>query len=568
MARLERAHQGESANPAIVFIHGLGGDLFDTWVGPGTSPDDCWLNWVGTDTGCDTWTLEYDSALSRWHEQAMPLPDQGTQVAQLLAVHQGLRDKALVLVGHSMGGLVIKSLVTQTQAAGDVRARALLSRIKGIVFVATPHQGSQLASLATALSGIARTNAQVGDMSGHDPHLRQLSSAFREQRRTLQMSVAAFAETRDVVWQRKGFLRFLNRQVGLRVVDPSSSDPGLEGVTTVPLAEDHFSICKPASRDAHIHHALVAFLRDEILTPTRVLIPEPESALSRELEGGTATHGAAVPPSEHARTKIAATSDGSTATPNPVALALFDIYTSACSPYYAARTIDKVASDTLAVRSLWLTGQSGVGKTSLVRRYIDQKNIHPIEISFSQLGTGSTQLQITREIVEAVAATTGVAAKGFDLLHAVEALAALPAETAILLFIDEIPVGLDTNVSTVQSTIGLLIDAIKRQKGSRVRFIACSIDTPLTGTVNGKFREAFAVTNIPPWTTDELKSLLVIVQANCGIVFQPSEIDLIIEAAAGSPRYVKTLVRNMLQRQSNTDITHHLRITSAELQGL
>ena len=224
MAKLEQVHRGDPAQPAIVFVHGLGGDLFDTWVGPGASRDDSWLNWVGQDTGCDTWTLGYDSALSRWQDQAMPLPDQGTQVVQLLAVHPGLKDRTMVLVGHSMGGLVIKTLITQSQAAGDVRARALVGRIRGVVFVATPHQGSQLACLAKAVTAVLRTNAQVGDMSRHDAHLRQLGIAFREQRRALNLKVAAFAEARDVVRRQTGWFGLLTRQVSIRVVDPSSSD--------------------------------------------------------------------------------------------------------------------------------------------------------------------------------------------------------------------------------------------------------------------------------------------------------------------------------------------------------
>jgi pimeloyl-ACP methyl ester carboxylesterase len=265
MARLEQVHRGDSAQVAIVFLHGLGGHLFDTWTGPGTSRDDCWLHWVGQDVDCDTWTLGYDAALSRWQDQAMPLPDQGTQIAQLLAVHPGLKDRDLVLVGHSMGGLIIKTLITQARAAGDTRTRALLDRIRGVVFVATPHQGSQLASLAMAFAAGVRTNAQVGNMSLHDAHLRQLGAAFREQRRELRLKVAAFAEGRDVVIRQRGLFGWLSEQVGVRVVDPSSSDPALDGINAVPLAEDHFSICKPVNRDAQIHHGLLAFIRDDVL---------------------------------------------------------------------------------------------------------------------------------------------------------------------------------------------------------------------------------------------------------------------------------------------------------------
>ena len=260
MADLEQVHRGDASRPALVFVHGLGGHLFDTWVGAGSSRDDCWLHWVGQDTRCDTWTLGYDAALSRWKDQAPPLPDQATQVAHRLAVHAGLLDRKLVLVGHSMGGLVIKTLLTQTMAAGDASTQALVARVCGVVFIATPHQGSQLATLATAVGALLRTNPQVGDMHLHDAHLRQLGAAFRAHRKKFDLAVAVFAEGRDVVIPQQGWFGMLTRQVGVRVVDPSSSDPALDGVIAVPLAEDHFSICKPAARDSQLQQGLVDFV--------------------------------------------------------------------------------------------------------------------------------------------------------------------------------------------------------------------------------------------------------------------------------------------------------------------
>jgi pimeloyl-ACP methyl ester carboxylesterase len=557
MARLEQVHVGDPKQPAIVFVHGLGGDLFDTWVGPGTSRDDCWLHWVGKDTGCDTLTLAYDSALSRWHDQAMPLPDQGTQVGQLLGVHPALRDRSIVLVGHSMGGLVIKTLITQSQAAGDERARSLMGRIRGVVFVATPHYGSQLVSLARAVAAVLRTNAQVGDMSRHDAHLRQLAAGFREQRRTMRLKVAAFAETRDVVRQDKSWFGLFTKQVGVRVVDPTSSDPGLEGVTTVPLAEDHFSICKPSSRDAQIHHALVAFIRDEIGVRPQVVAANHVSDSDREEPFTGKTNGAEAIPID----------DMSAFQPNARQLALFDVYTPACGPYYVARPIDDSASRTLAIRSLWLAGQSGVGKTSLVRRYIDQNGIRPLEISFSQLEADALQQRITREIVEAVAAVIEFPVKGFDLIHAVEAIVSLPASTGIPLFFDEVPIS-PSNEGAVASTIGLLLDAVKRHKGTTVRFIACSIDNPLRGDLNGKFRENFSVAEVPRWTDDELQSLLQLIQTHCRKTLSPRENSQIVDAAAGSPRYVKTLMRNILQRSSKMELNELIQLTSTELRGL
>ena len=167
MAELKQLHQGRSELPAVVFLHGLGGDWIDTWRHAQTRADDMWLHWVGQDSECDVWTLRYDAAISAWVAQAMPLTDQADQVADLLATEPGLKGKRLILVGHSMGGLVIKALLVQARTKGDPRIRDFIAQVVGLCFVATPHTGSQLADAALALSGVLRTNPQVAQLNNH-----------------------------------------------------------------------------------------------------------------------------------------------------------------------------------------------------------------------------------------------------------------------------------------------------------------------------------------------------------------------------------------------------------------
>ena len=50
MAELKQLHQGQSELPAVVFLHGLGGDWIDTWLHPQASPKSMWLHWVGEDS--------------------------------------------------------------------------------------------------------------------------------------------------------------------------------------------------------------------------------------------------------------------------------------------------------------------------------------------------------------------------------------------------------------------------------------------------------------------------------------------------------------------------------------
>ncbi len=73
-------------------------------------------------------------------------------------------DQTIVLIGHSLGGLVIKSLVVKAYDAAGRRAansldqskeemcRKFLANIKGIIFYGVPHSGSMIAEYVKILN--------------------------------------------------------------------------------------------------------------------------------------------------------------------------------------------------------------------------------------------------------------------------------------------------------------------------------------------------------------------------------------------------------------------------------
>ena len=257
---LERVHQPATPGPcSIVFIHGLDGDAHETWMSRPQDRTTLWPVWVGEDSGCDCWVLGYDAALSRWRDAAMPLPDQGNTLLDRLDTRPELKGRQLILVGHSMGGLVIKTAIVNAMTEGVERYAALARRIRGVVFVATPHQGSQLATIAEALTLILRTNQQVGDLAAHDQHLRALARKFVEQARILGFGVRTFEEAHGITVGKRLLGRFFGARV--IVVPPGTGDPHIPGEVPISLPADHFNICKPADRDAQIHHSLVDFIR-------------------------------------------------------------------------------------------------------------------------------------------------------------------------------------------------------------------------------------------------------------------------------------------------------------------
>lgn len=259
MANLHVLYSAELSSVALIFIHGLSGHYRETWMADKTNEETLWPRTLGKELNCDVWSLEYDAALSAWRDNAMPLPDQGDSVLDCLASEPALVKKSLVLLGHSMGGLVIKTLLIHGATKGGERYERVVQQVKGIVFIATPHKGADLANLATL---ILRTNEQVGNMQNHDAHLRSLHQQFLAYYQKYPIKVRTYAETRPLLIGKK----LLGWNIGAHklVVDPDSSEPHVPSEIAIRLPEDHISICKIPNQNAQLYKSLISYLREDI----------------------------------------------------------------------------------------------------------------------------------------------------------------------------------------------------------------------------------------------------------------------------------------------------------------
>jgi pimeloyl-ACP methyl ester carboxylesterase len=189
----------------------------------------------------------------------MHLVNLGEALFAALQVEQDLQGRRIILVGHSLGGLVIKSGMTQAQTLGDPKRLALLDRIAGVVFVGTPHQGSVLATFADIFRLLLRTNPQVTNMACDDDWSKLLNDQFRALHKKRNFGARVFFESKGVlIGRRILFLEIGKRQL---VVNRFSSDPGIAGVIPTAVDGDHIEIAKPKSRQSFIHKALVEFLK-------------------------------------------------------------------------------------------------------------------------------------------------------------------------------------------------------------------------------------------------------------------------------------------------------------------
>lgn len=259
MAELILVHDPvkSQGKPRLVFIHGLDGDVQTTWMTNPKDPKTLWPKWLGIDKGCPVWLLGYGAQTSRWKADAMPLQRQATAILDRLSNEPRLLEGPLILIGHSLGGLVIKTLLQHAMSRNTDRHKKVAKNIKGIVFIGTPHFGSWLATLATRFR-LIRANPQVKDLCKDEANLETLNQYFIPLLKELDIKTRVFVETQPLRIPIIG--RFLP---GIPVVSPSSSDAHIPNEVGIPIEENHRSICKLKNRDDDIYRSLLSLV-DEI----------------------------------------------------------------------------------------------------------------------------------------------------------------------------------------------------------------------------------------------------------------------------------------------------------------
>jgi pimeloyl-ACP methyl ester carboxylesterase len=251
------------ANPKrrgdVIFVHGLNGNPREYWF-PAGQPEKYWLAWLGEDLpDVGVWSLGYENAalkprgfsLARRFLQAgfsMPLEDRADNVLLRLEL-EGIGERPLVFIGHSMGGLLIKEVLRTANESRDAKRRAIVERTRGVCFIATPHNGSDLAKLAHYFGSLLGINVSVEELRPHQPHLRKLNQWYRDfvTREGNSIKTLSFFEMKPLP------------RVGL-VVEAGDADPGVPHAGLHPLDEDHDSICKPPSKLSSIYQRTLEFI--------------------------------------------------------------------------------------------------------------------------------------------------------------------------------------------------------------------------------------------------------------------------------------------------------------------
>jgi protein SERAC1 len=264
--------ENQNRSGDVVFVHGLNGDAYTTWH-PEDQPEQFWPSWIGEDlSDVGIWSVGYPVSPFEWRGSTMPLRRRAVNILDLLRNRDLGTNRPIVFITHSLGGLLVKEMLFQADNRIVSEGRALAENTKGIVFLSTPHAGSELANFVRYL-GFLLPSVSVEELQTQEPRLSELNTWYRNNVERLDIQMRVYYESQ----QTPSGNNFFGRLISNLVVNAASADPGIAGVTAVPMDYDHITISRP-ERTSNLYTGIKRFV-DECLVSSEDSRDLPEESI-------------------------------------------------------------------------------------------------------------------------------------------------------------------------------------------------------------------------------------------------------------------------------------------------
>lgn len=268
---LTEVHSSPDPQVDVVFVHGLNGNAYNTWTADNGIfwPRDLLPIHIG-DIRCRVLTYGYDANVAAFRDgagvdfvhhhaenlvarlytnravSASSVLQPGSSRSDTDVVQSNnARQRPIIFIVHSLGGLVVKRALIYSRSIDSTSTehlRSIYVSTYAILFMGTPHLGSDLAKWGTLLQSIvsATMPKKFFDSSPHlvealksgNETLQNINRLFNELMPRLRIFFFYEAKPMDL----KGTRQF--------VVDEASAAPNFPGVERMGIERDHSHMCK------------------------------------------------------------------------------------------------------------------------------------------------------------------------------------------------------------------------------------------------------------------------------------------------------------------------------------
>ncbi|KAN0071003.1 TPR-like protein [Elaphomyces granulatus] len=237
----------------LVAVHGLNGDAKRTWTHRETNA--LWLqDFLPQDVqNMRVMSFGYNASAAFGNTTAT-IADHARDLLGCLVDKREEGDektRPIIFVGHSLGGIVIKQALFQARI--EPQYQVISEATVGIIFLGTPHRGSEKASYGKVLAKVATTvmhkpaPALVNALRANSDALMRLTTDFRFQ--LPQYQVCSFYEMKPM------------RIFSSLIVEKHSSVLDIPGEDQIPVDANHEEICKFTHPDDAVYEKLFKRVR-------------------------------------------------------------------------------------------------------------------------------------------------------------------------------------------------------------------------------------------------------------------------------------------------------------------
>ncbi|KAL3123787.1 hypothetical protein niasHT_010000 [Heterodera trifolii] len=230
----------------IVFIHGLRGSAFRTWRQKDRPNERTTLfwpkDWLAVDLKESVRMIAVDYS-SRFFQLSKSMETFEAR-AQLFAEEfkrNGIGERPIVFICHSMGGLLVKQLLLENEQ--------LLSKTVGVLFMATPHLGTPVASQLRPY--FIRPSSDVLLLQPKSEQNNKLANRFNKAAEQIPFIVTVLECKKT---------RVFGREVMLVPVESGIMGKG----PVYHLDEGHHNVCKPESKESITYQIVFNFINDAL----------------------------------------------------------------------------------------------------------------------------------------------------------------------------------------------------------------------------------------------------------------------------------------------------------------
>ncbi|WEW55150.1 hypothetical protein PRK78_000578 [Emydomyces testavorans] len=284
-----------SQNPSVdvVFVHGLNGSAYETWTTK--KPEVFWpadlLPRTLRNQQLRILTYGYNANVSAFMDGASK--DKIHNHAEHLAAHlfanrnlNGAVERPIIFICHSLGGLVVKkclSFCSRVRHEHIQHLRSIYVSTYAILFLGTPHNGSDIAKFGSLLQSIcgAVLPKKLFDTSP------QLINSLKTDNEHLQIINRDFVQIMD---RFRIYFFHESKPMDLKstrafIVDESSAAPLMDGVERMGIEADHSGMCRFEDEGSPGYEAVAeAILRYSTDAPNAVFSRWAQEFKERKLE--------------------------------------------------------------------------------------------------------------------------------------------------------------------------------------------------------------------------------------------------------------------------------------------